>query len=213
MLIGGRREDWQIAQAGLSFEHGGTLGSNAKSNGPILLCSHAGMFVRLYAMTGDRLLLDMARAAAWARDAFVDPATSVASYYWNRMNNGPGRFPHHAWWQVGWIVDYLISEIMMRSDGAVDFPGGFVTPKVGPHKCYGFAAGKIFDKTASLCLPPEAIDVSEPQVDYLCALEENDKVFYVMLLNNSTSDREVQVTLRPDRILPDPPHPSGYGPL
>ena len=202
LVKGVSREDWQIAQAGLSFEHGGTLGSNAKSNGPILLCSHAGMFVRLYAMTGDRLLLDMARAAAWARDAFVDPATSVASYYWNRMNNGPGRFPHHAWWQVGWIVDYLISEIMMRSDGAVDFPGGFVTPKVGPHKCYGFAAGKIFDKTASLCLPPEAIDVSEPQVDYLCALEENDKVFYVMLLNNSTSDREVQVTLRADRILP-----------
>ena len=201
IVKGVHREDWQIAQAGLSFEHGGTLGSNAKSNGPILLSSHAGMFVRLYAMTGDRLLLDMARAAAWARDAFVDPATSVASYYWNRMDNGPGRFPHHAWWQIGWITDYLISEIMMRSGGTVDFPGGFVTPKVGPHKCYGFADGKVFGKTASLCLPSGAVETPDPHVDYLCALEENNKVLYVMLLNNSTLDREAPITLHPNEIL------------
>ena len=117
------------------------------------------------------------------------------------MDNGPGRFPHHAWWQIGWITDYLISEIMMRSGGTVDFPGGFVTPKVGPHKCYGFADGKVFGKTASLCLPSRAVETPDPHVDYLCALEENNKVLYVMLLNNSTLDREAPITLHPNEIL------------
>src|SRR5690606_33486566 len=37
--------DWQISQVGLGFEHGGIIGS-ANSHGPILLASHAGLFIR-----------------------------------------------------------------------------------------------------------------------------------------------------------------------
>src|SRR5690606_21457215 len=44
------REDWEISQAGLSFEHGGTVGSATKQ-GPILLASHAGHFVRMFNLT------------------------------------------------------------------------------------------------------------------------------------------------------------------
>ena len=95
----------------MSFEHGGTFGS-ANIHGPILLASHAGLFVRMFALTGDSLFINMARAAAWGRDAFVDSATSVASYYWNAMNRGSGPYPHHAWWQVGWLTDYLLGFII-----------------------------------------------------------------------------------------------------
>jgi hypothetical protein len=140
-LVNGRyREDWEISQVGLSFEHGGNLGS-AIEFGPILLASHNGMFVRMFSLTGDSLFLNMARAAAWGRDAFVDPKTNVASYYWTAMDEGPGPFPHHAWWQIGWITDYLMSEIQLRSRQKVIFKRGFITPKVGPHQPYGFSSG------------------------------------------------------------------------
>ncbi len=86
------REDWEIAQSGLSFEHGGIFGS-AYRHGPIQLASHAGMFIRMYDLTGEALFADMARAAAVGRDAFVDPKTSVASYYWSTMNKGAGPYP------------------------------------------------------------------------------------------------------------------------
>jgi len=191
---GKRKEDWEITQVGLSFEHGGTLGS-ANGGGPILLASHAGLFVRMAGLTGERLFLDMARAAAWGRDAFVDPATRVASYYWARMDAGSGPFPHHAWWQVGWITDYLIAEIALRSDGQINFPKGFLTPKVGPHQPYGFADGQIFGAPVALYLPVGAVTVENPRVDFMAAKATRGTAMYVMLLNNSTTAQRSSVSL------------------
>ncbi|HZG26219.1 MAG TPA: glycerophosphoryl diester phosphodiesterase, partial [Chitinophagaceae bacterium] len=168
------RKDCEISQSGLSFEHGGILGS-ANRNGPIQLCSHAGMFVRFFALTKDSLFLQMARAAAIGRDAFVDSTTSVASYYWNVFNRGAGPYPHHAWWQVGWITDYLMAEASLRSAGQVSFPRGFVTPKVGPHQTYGFAPGKIFGAPASLLNTSSFIRIESPQVEYITAISTDKK--------------------------------------
>jgi hypothetical protein len=193
--INGRpRQDWEIAQAGLSFEHGGTFGS-ANIHGPILLASHAGLFVRMFALTGDSLFINMARAGAWGRDAFVDSASSVASYYWDAMNRGSGPYPHHAWWQVGWLTDYLLAEMSLRSKGAISFPQGFIAPKVGPHKSYGFAPGKVFGNVASLLLDKEMIRVDDPYIDYYAAKTTNGKEFYLLLLNNDDEKRTVEVKL------------------
>lgn len=181
-------EDWQLSQVGLSFEHGGILGS-ANNSGPILLASHAGMFVRLFQMTKDSLYLKMARTAALSKDAFVDPATGVASYYWSAMNKGAGPFPHHAWWQLGWITDYLMAELSLRSQGRIDFPSGFLAPKVGPHKTFGFRPGKIFDQQGDLIFMEKLVSLNNPNMDYVCALNKQNKVFYLFVLNN---DDEIQ---------------------
>lgn len=194
-------EDWQLSQVGLSFEHGGILGS-ANNSGPIMLASHAGMFVRLFALTKDSLYLKMARAAALSKDAFVDPATGVASYYWSAMNKGAGPFPHHAWWQVGWITDYLMAELSLRSQGRIDFPAGFVAPKVGPHKTFGFSQGKIFDKQGDLALMEKLVAISNPNMDYLCALNKEDKTFYLFMMNNDDEVQEGTLQLDPTKFLP-----------
>jgi hypothetical protein len=178
---GARRLDWEINQTGLAFEHGGLLGSGA--GGPILLASYAGLFVRMSQLTGEPLFRDLARAGVLARDAFLDPETQVASYYWRAMNAGAGPFPHHAWWQLGWITDYLVSEIQLRSAGAIVFPRGFITPKVGPHACYGFAPGSVYGIPANLAWAD--IDTGLPEVDYLAARSVDGRRAFVMLLNNS----------------------------
>lgn len=172
---------WALSQSGLCFEHAGAIGS-ATVRGPILLASHAGLFVRLFNLTNDSLYIDMARAAANGKDAFVDPKTSVASYYWDSFNEGPGPFPHHAWWQVGWIMDYLVSEAEMRSKGRISFPRGFITPKVGPHKSLGFAPGKINGKEAQLILSGELLEIDTPLCEYLIAKSMDS--YYVILLNS-----------------------------
>jgi len=179
-----QREDWQISQSGLGFEHGGIIGS-ANGAGPIMLCSHAGLFVRMFQLTHDSLFIEMARAAAIGRDAFVDSKTSVASYYWNAMNKGAGPYPHHAWWQIGWITDYLMAEAQLRSDNKITFPRGFVTPKVGPHESYGFAPGKIYNDPASLIIREGLIECDNPNIEYIIAKSIDGKKLFVILLNDT----------------------------
>lgn len=192
-------KDWEISQVGLSFEHGGALGSAAKVHGPILLASHAGMFVRLFEMTGDSLFIDMARAGVWGRDAFVNKENSVASYYWYSFDQGPGRFPHHAWWQVGWITDYLLSEIELRSGGKITFPRGFVTPKVGPHQSYGFKKGSVFGEQADLLLRPDVVNLDNPQIDYFMATSKNK--LFILLLNNSQQQEKGSLMVNYGNVL------------
>lgn len=189
-------QDWEITQAGLSFEHGGTLGST-NFHGPILLASHAGMFIRMHQLTGEPIFADMARAAAIGRHAFVDEKTSVASYYWKSMNAGAGPYPHHAWWQIGWITDYLMAEIEFRSKGAIAFPRGFVTPKVGPHQSYGFEAGEIFGEKAFLKILPEAVSVSNPSIEYVISSSQSGGKVWVILLNqeNEIQNAELKVNI------------------
>ena len=188
------RFDWELNQTGLGFEHGGTIGT-AGDSGPILLATHAGWFVRMHALTGEPLFCDLARAGALARDAFVNRETSVASYYWNAMDRGAGPFPHHAWWQIGWIVDYLISEASMRSAGQISFPAGFITPKVGPHRCYGFAPGRILGEPAELAWG--RVECDQPAVDYLVARAVEGERVFVVLLNNQPRATTTRVTVAP----------------
>lgn len=186
------RKQWEITTSGLSYEHGGIIGST-NLHGPILLASHAGMFVRMYRLTGDRIFLDMARAAAVGRDAFVDDATAVASYYWNAMNRGAGPYPHHAWWQMGWITDYLLAELELRSDGRIIFPAGFITPKVGPHRTFGFRPGKVYGEDARLVMRPGLAVCDNPDVEMLMA--ETDKELILMLMNNLATPQTANVTV------------------
>lgn len=186
--------DWQLSQTGLCFEHGGSTGSATRS-GPILLTSHCGLFARLTAMTGDSLFVDLARTAAVAREEFLDPETKIATYYWTQFDRGPGPFPHHAWWQLGWIVDYLLCEAECRSEGLIAFPRGFVTPKVGPHRIAGFAPGRIGNDAADLILRPGLVRTGCPDLDCLTALSTDGRRLYVVLLGSSAHANRGRVAL------------------
>lgn len=184
---------WAFSQSGLCFEHAGTIGSS-NTRGPILLASHAGMFVRMFRLTGDSLFIDLARAAANGKDAFVDKATGVASYYWDSFNAGAGSFPHHAWWQIGWIMDYLMSEAELRSEGRISFPRGFITPKVGPHQALGFSDGTIDGKSAKLILEPGLVTPDNPECDYLTILSGSR--LYVLAMNSGNKIITTNITIR-----------------
>ncbi len=147
----------------------------------------------MYRLTGDRVFLDMARAAAVGRDAFVDDETAVASYYWNAMNRGAGPYPHHAWWQMGWITDYLLAELELRSDGAVTFPAGFITPKVGPHRAFGFAPGKVYGEEARLAMIPGFATSDNPNVEILMA--QTDSEVILMLMNDLATEQTANISI------------------
>lgn len=187
-------EDWQLSQVGLSFEHGGSMGS-AVLHGPILLTSHAGMFVRMFAVTGDSLFLDLARAGALGRDAFLNPNNKVASYYWGGFDRGAGEFPHHAWWQIGWIVDYLMTEAEMRTNGKVRFTRGFCTPKVGAHQVIGFEHGYINSFPVDFIIRKDLVQIDNPNVDYIATQTLDKKKLFIIVLNNQDKECDVKLTI------------------
>lgn len=193
------RRDWQISQVGLPFEHGGAMGS-AVHAGPILLTSHCGMFVRMYNLTRDSLFLDLARAGAIAREAHLHPLNKVSTYYWSQFDRGPGPFPMHAWWQIGWIADYLLAEAEMRSGGAIRFPRGFFAPKVGPQQITGFEPSSLYGEEVRWVLHRGLAQADNAEVDCLTTLGRGGRTLHAILLNNSAHPQRVTVTLDPARI-------------
>jgi hypothetical protein len=200
-VAGVKRQDWEISQVGLSVEHiRGTA-----SSGPILISSFAGLFTRIFELTNDSLFLHMARAAARGRDAFVSPDNGQSIYYYNGMENvnrAAKIFPHHAYWQIGWITDYLISETHLRSKGQISFPSGFMTPKVGPHVAYGFAPGKIFNAEANLFMPAGLLKSQNPYLEYIAAVSDKKDKLYVMVLNQSLESQKGSINIDLDLVSP-----------
>lgn len=143
---------------------------------------------------------DFARLGALGKDAFVNADTGVASYYWNRFDHGAGQFPHHAWWQIGWIYDYLVAEAELRSDGKIRFPRGFMTPKVGPHKTVGFDSGFIEGQKADLILRKGLVEIDEPNIDYITALSTDKKTLFVILLNNQAKENKFRYAVNVSSI-------------
>lgn len=198
---GVNREDWEINQTGLGVEH--PQGS-APGSGPILITSFTGLFVRLFELTGDQVFLDMARGAARGRHAFMDEESGQTVYYWkdvNRIKERVMTFPHQAYWQIGWITDYLLSEVKLRSGGKVFFERGFMTPKVGPHQAYGFSPGNIFGAKASLRMAEGLLDSSNPSLEFIAAVSASDKKLYVLVLNQSTLSQSGTVKIDLSKVI------------
>ena len=190
---GVKRQDWEISQAGLSVEHiRGTA-----SGGPILISSFAGLFTRIFEQTKDSIFLYMARAAARGRDAFADE-NGQSIYYWNGMENvakSAKVFPHHAYWQIGWITDYLLSEAHLRSAGKVSFPSGFMTPKVGPHVSYGFEPGTIYGTRASLLMPSGLLKTANTNLEYTAALSASGNRLFIIILNQAIDEQSGTISI------------------
>ncbi|MDD4922327.1 MAG: hypothetical protein PHS30_07605, partial [Bacteroidales bacterium] len=192
-------KDWEINQVGLGVEHiRGTAGG-----GPILITSYAGLFTRIFEYTKDPIFITMARAAARGRNAYVEQESGCAIYYWSALSNvkkGAVVFPWHAYWQVGWIVDYLMSESSLRSNGRVKFPYGFMTPKVGPHVTYGFAPGTIYGQKADLIFRPDMIQSDNADVEFLTALSPDKKKMYLMVLSQSPVSQSCQLFIDMSKV-------------
>ncbi|MEN3609052.1 hypothetical protein AAH979_05830 [Plantactinospora sp. ZYX-F-223] len=193
--------DWQTSQVGLSYERSGYTGS-ARWAGPILLASHAGAFVRFFQLTGDVHFLDLARAAARGRDAFVGASSGIPSYYWSAGNGGDSVYPWHGWWHIGWVLDYLLAEAHLRTGGKVSFPPGLCTAKVGSHRPYGFAAGRLYGQPVDLWMPRTLLTVDDPNVDVITARSTDGTRAYVVALNQLGRATSATVTLNPRGVEP-----------
>ena len=92
-------------------------------------------------------------------------------------------------------MDYLMAEAELRSDGQISFPKGFITPKVGPHRTYGFAPGQVYGVECELIMRQGLVSVDSPYMEYITALDENGRTLYVVLMNSDDEARRANLSV------------------
>jgi hypothetical protein len=185
--------------------------------GPIMLAHHAAWFLRLAALTGDKLLADAAYNAVIGRYA------NFPGYYFTSLNTNVYQkedyplkeyydikynaiFYNHLWPHIALINDFIVSDAYYRSGKQIDFPSvyapgyAFLTSKV-----YGAETGNIFNnKNIQLWMPINSLSSCNVALNHLFGIASD--ALYVVLMNTSNDEMNSDVVLNQDKIPFDSNH-------
>jgi len=199
---------WQVSEVGLTPESSGT----SRGHRGILFATYAPWMLRIAALTGDTFLHDTARAAVIGR------YTGFPGYHLNTARTTAYQKPdfaekpkdvlnamtsihyNHIWPFTSLLLDYLVSDAVAKSKGAVSFPSryaegyGYLQQKV-----YGDRPGQVYGvKGLHLWMPRAAVEVTHPELNFIVA--RGDKTLAVVLTNQSKSALTSRVRLNPALI-------------
>lgn len=169
---------WRLSEIGLTPESSGTMSGHRA----IFMANYAPWMLRLAALTGDRLLHDVARSAIvgryrnfpgyhinTARTTIYEEAgyplrphveLSVNSFHYN-----------HIWPLMSVLFDYLVTDAFARSGGAIDFPSRFIEGYAYlQSKFYGDRPGKFYGRDdALLWMPRRLLTTASIELNHLAA--------------------------------------------
>ncbi len=202
---------WVTSRVGLSIEQFTTA---VKQNGNITMSTWAGDVLRLGYLSGDELMMDLARSS------LVGRFSNFPGYYLHgySLNHSLEDFPyrgfdhttiyyHHIPVMLAALQDYLFSNAWVKSDMNIDFPyvrsQGYVWFN---NRHYGGEAGKMYDeenmwpwlKEGTITISGESAYDAQ-QIDWLAGRKEGRAAF--ALTNASAKDQTVTVTFNSDLLV------------
>jgi hypothetical protein len=193
---------WRLSEIGLTPESSGTMSGHRA----IFMANYAPWMLRIAALTGDRLLHDVARSAVvgryrnfpgyhinTARTTVYEgadypmrehKALSVNSFHYN-----------HIWPHMSILLDFLVTDTFARSGGQIDFPAHFIEGYAYlQSKFYGDRPGKFFDRDdAVLWLPRRLIKSGSVELNTLVA-RGRDRL-YLAFTNQSPESVTTEIAL------------------
>lgn len=198
---------WQVSNAGLGFEQPSTYTYQKNGGRMIMQAPWTSGFLRLAHYTGDP------QFETYARNATLGRWSNYPGYYYTTFTDlmqNP-RYPyegpdvsfvyyHHIIVHLSWVLDYLVSEAGLRSQGAIRFPGlrqfGYA---YFDNLVYGHAPGEVLgEKDVWPWLRRGLVELDNPQINHLTA--HNGHSFFVILMNESSSKESVKVRFHPNNI-------------
>jgi hypothetical protein len=204
---------WRLSSIGLTSESSGT----STGHRAIFMANHAPWLIRIGKLTNDPFL------RALGRSAIVGRYTNFPGYHINTARTTVYEKPdyplkpheqlgvnsmhyNHIWPMTSMLVDYLVSETMARSDGAIDFPSQFIEGYAYMQsKFYGPRKGRFYDaKDAILWMPKQLLQIDNIEINYIAARGEN--ALYLALINESTKDVTANIALN-DALVPKGSYP------
>ncbi|MDE6468503.1 MAG: hypothetical protein K2L28_06350, partial [Muribaculaceae bacterium] len=180
------------------------LRTSGKTVRPVFMTSWAPRLMELSELSGNELF------DTYGRNAVIGRAENYPGYYATGYTDitASARFPyegpdvssiyyHHIPAYLAMMQDCLVTEIMARSKGAVDFEAarqeGFVW---FANNIYGNTRGTVNGEEATLWMPKGAVTADRTDINILTA--RNAKRFFVMLTNDGDTDAEARLTLSDD---------------
>lgn len=197
---------WRLSEIGLTCESSGTSAGHRA----IFMANYAPWLLRLGHYANDAFLRDLARSAVIGRYAnFPGYHINTARTTIYEKPDYPLR-PHkelsvnsfhynHIWPMASMLLDYLVTDAFVRSQGAIDFPSRFIEGYAYlQNKFYGDRAGKFNDRTnVFLWMPKGLVNPDSIELNWIAARGE-DRLL-VALMNQSPEP--VTTTVRLNREL------------
>lgn len=194
---------WRIAQAGLTPEASTTYADNPA----VFLANFAPYMLRMSQYTGDKLFRSIARSAIIGRYENYPGYTICGEYTtlyqrrdyplrpWKTLTYN-NIYYNHILPQIIVLLDYLVSDAFVRSEGKIRFPSRYAQGYAYlQSKVYGDRKGEIYGETnVALYLPRGLVTIDHPEVNYIAAYGK-DKL-YLILMNQC--DVAVRASLRLD---------------
>lgn len=198
---------WRVSQIGLTPEASNTY----EDNPAILLTHYAAYMLRLSYYTNNQFFHDIARSAIVGRYAnypgydingeyttvYARPDYPLRPFHELTYNN---IYFNHVWPHIALLMDYLLSEAFVRSNGQINFPARYAQGYAYlQSKVYGDRAGEFYgDKNVRLWMPAKLLRTNEIQVNYVAGYGNDN--FYLALFNQSARPVTVRVRLNPDVV-------------
>lgn len=201
-------EAWQVSEIGLTPESAGTC----KGHRAILNAHYAPFMARIGWYAKDPFLIEVAR---WA---VIGRYRNFPGYHMNTARTAAfmsADFPlrpdtelngvtsihyNHIWSHIGLMIDSLVTEAFVRSEGKVDFPSQFTEGYAYlQSKAYGDRQGRFYgDEGVWLWMPEHLLRMTTPELNYLTA--RKDDRLYVILMNESSRDIREKIILNPEHV-------------
>lgn len=197
---------WRLSEIGLTPESSGT----STGHRAIFMANYAPWMLRLGYYAQDDFLKEVAKAAIigryrnfpgyhinTARTTVYEAADyplrphkelSVNSFHYN-----------HIMPMASMLLDYLVTDAFVKSDGQIDFPSEFIEGYAYlQNKFYGHKVGSWFGEKAWLWMPPQLIETGSVELNYITA--RADGKLYIALNNQSKQDIDTWFTINPKYV-------------
>jgi hypothetical protein len=200
-----RVEAWRLSEIGLAPEGPPT----STGHRGVFLATHAPWMMRIGALTDDAFLQEIARSA------IVGRYRNFPGYHMNTARTTiyekadyPLRDHHelsfnsfhynHIWPHIALLIDYLVSDVFAKSEGAIDFPSQFAEGYAYlKNRIYGDRPGHFYgDAGVWLWMPKELVEIDNPELNYLTARKGD--TLYIALANQSPQAEQATFNFKSD---------------
>ncbi len=200
---------WRLSETGLTPESSGT----SSGHRAIFMANYAPWMLRLGYYANDSYLKNIAKAAIIGRSrnfpGYHINTERTTAYekldfpLHNHKDQSVSSFHYnHILPMASMLLDYLVTDVFVRSGGKVNFPSEFIEGYAYlQNKFYGAKPGAFYDeKNIQLWMPANLITTSNVELNYISGRKDNN--LFIAFTNQSGGQVDASVLLDKNLLIP-----------